>query len=103
MGEETWWNIIGLLAAICTSAGFIPQLVKGMRTKRLDDVSPGLLVLLIVGCTLWFVYGVHKWDKIIVGANAFVVMLASTILYLRVYYIRQRSNRYVRGDARGHR
>ncbi len=88
-----FWDILGMVAAACTSAGFIPQLVRGIRNRRFDDVSPGLLVLLIIGCTLWFLYGVHKLDKIIMGANAFVVVLASTILSLRTLYIRQRSRR----------
>lgn len=93
MWTETLWNVVGMLAAACTSGGLIPQLVRGVKTKRLDDVSPGLLILLIVGCTLWFLYGIHKWDKIIMGANAFVVVLTSTILFLRGYYIRQRDKR----------
>jgi MtN3 and saliva related transmembrane protein len=96
------WDIVGMVAATCTSAGFIPQLIRGVRTQRLDDVSPGLLALLIVGCSLWFAYGVHKQDKIIMGANAFVVMLACAIGYLRAHYIRQRDKKYVR-DAGRHR
>lgn len=85
-----FWDAIGTLAAVCTSSGMIPQLIRGIRTQRLDDVSPGLLILLIIGCALWFLYGTHKQDKIIMGANAFVVMLASVILFLRGHYIRRR-------------
>ena len=103
MGTEMWWDVIGMLAAACTSGGLIPQLVRGVRTRRLDDVSPGLLVLLIIGCALWFLYGMHKWDKIIMGANAFVVVLTTTILFLRRYYIRQRGNGYDGRDEKGHR
>lgn len=103
MVTETWWDIVGMLAATCTSAGFIPQLVRGVRTRSLDDVSPGLLILLIIGCTLWFLYGMHKWDKIIMGANAFVVTLAAVILFLRGHYIRQRGNVYVGRDAKRYR
>jgi MtN3 and saliva related transmembrane protein len=93
MQTEMWWDVVGVLAAACTSGGLIPQLVRGVRTQRLDDVSPGLLILLIVGCALWFLYGMHKWDKIIMGANAFVIMLSIIIFSLRAHYIRQRSKR----------
>ena len=34
------WKIIGIIAAVCTTSGFIPQIIRGLRTKRLDDVSP---------------------------------------------------------------
>lgn len=100
MGTEMWWDAVGMLAAACTSGGLIPQLIRGVRTRRLDDVSPGLLILLIIGCALWFLYGFHKWDKIIMGANAFVVSLASIILSLRAHYIKQRGSVNVRRDAK---
>jgi MtN3 and saliva related transmembrane protein len=103
MGTEIWWDIVGMVAATCTSSGLIPQLVRGIKTRRLDDVSPGLLVLMIVGCTLWFLYGFHKWDMIIMGANAFVVILSATILSLRRHYIKQRVNGNDRGYEKGHR
>jgi uncharacterized protein with PQ loop repeat len=30
---------LGLVAGAVTSMGFIPQLIRGYRTKELDDVS----------------------------------------------------------------
>ncbi|OHB90911.1 MAG: hypothetical protein A3E19_07290 [Planctomycetes bacterium RIFCSPHIGHO2_12_FULL_52_36] len=103
MEMEMWWNVVGMLAATCGSAGLIPQLVRGVRTRRLDDVSPWLLILLLVACALWFLYGTHKWDKIIMGANAFVFVLVSTILFLRTHYIRQRNKVYDGRDKEGYR
>ncbi|MBI5125303.1 MAG: hypothetical protein HZA70_03630 [Planctomycetes bacterium] len=98
-----WWDAIGVVAAICTTSGFLPQLVRGVKTRRLDDVSPGLLVLLIVGGTLWFSYGMHKWDKIIMAANAVAVSLASALLFLRSYYIKQRDKVYDGRDKERYR
>ncbi len=84
------WKIVGIIAAICTTSGFIPQIIKGIRTKRLDDVSPLMCMLLIFGLSLWLSYGIHIEDMIIIVANAFGVLFSIIIITLRFKYMRQR-------------
>ncbi|MCK4614444.1 MAG: hypothetical protein KAU14_06550, partial [Thermoplasmata archaeon] len=38
-----YWALIGITAAFLTSSGFVPQILKGIRTKRLRDVSAGMM------------------------------------------------------------
>lgn len=80
------WETIGLIAAACTTGGLVPQLIRGVRTKSLNDVSPWLLGLVIVGTFLWFLYGTHLNDRIIMGANAISFVIAVTLFYLRCKY-----------------
>ena len=84
------WKIVGIIAAVCTTSGFIPQIIKGIRTKRLDDVSPVMCMLLIFGLSLWLSYGIHIEDMIIIVANAFGVLFSIIIISLRFKYMRQR-------------
>jgi MtN3 and saliva related transmembrane protein len=84
------WKIIGIIAAICTTSGFIPQIIRGLRTKRLDDVSPVMCILLIFGLSMWLSYGIHIEDMIIIVANAFGVLFSTIIITLRFKYMRQR-------------
>ena len=84
------WKIVGIIAAICTTSGFIPQIIRGLRTKRLDDVSPVMCMLLIFGLSLWLSYGIHIEDMIIIVANAFGVLFSMIIITLRFKYMRQR-------------
>jgi MtN3 and saliva related transmembrane protein len=84
------WKIVGIIAAVCTTSGFIPQIIKGFRTKRLDDVSPLMCILLIFGLSLWLSYGIHIEDMIIIVANAFGVLFSIIIITLRFKYMRQR-------------
>ncbi|MGR3174757.1 MAG: PQ-loop domain-containing transporter [Candidatus Scalindua sp.] len=28
------WKIVGIIAAVCTTTGFIPQIIRGVRTKK---------------------------------------------------------------------
>ncbi|MBN2015152.1 MAG: hypothetical protein JW778_08230 [Candidatus Altiarchaeota archaeon] len=80
------WELVGLAAAILTSMGFVPQIVKGFRTKRMDDVSSEMLLVLMLGMLLWFLYGMHLQDRIIVGANLFgVFSLLLTFVLKRRY------------------
>ena len=84
------WKIVGIIAAIGTTSGFIPQIIRGMRTKRLDDVSPVMYTLLIFGLALWLSYGIHLEDLIIIVANAAAIVFSVFILILRYKYMRQR-------------
>ncbi len=84
------WKIVGIIAAICTTSGFIPQIIRGIRTKRLDDLSPVMYSLLIVGLSLWLTYGIHIEDMIIIVANAVALAFSLFIVCLRYKYMRQR-------------
>ena len=84
------WKIVGIIAAVCTTTGFIPQIIRGVRTKKLEDISPIMYVLLIIGLSLWLSYGVHLKDVIIIAANAVAIVLSVFILILRYKYMRQR-------------
>ena len=84
------WKIIGIIAAICTTSGFIPQIIRGIRTKRLDDISPVMYTLLILGLALWLSYGIYLEDKIIIVANAVALAFSVFIVFLRFKYMRQR-------------
>lgn len=82
------WSIMGTIAAICTTVGFIPQIIRGVKTKELNDVSPTMLTLLLVGGSLWLAYGVHLKNPIIVLANGFTFSFVVTIFVLRLLFKR---------------
>lgn len=87
------WSIMGTIAAICTTVGFIPQIIRGIKTRELSDVSPVMLTLLLVGCSLWLIYGVHLKNPIIALANGFTLSFVVAIFLLRVMYKRNNSKR----------
>lgn len=87
------WSIMGTIAAICTTVGFIPQIIRGIKTRELRDVSPVMLTLLLVGCSLWLIYGVHLKNPIIALANGFTLSFVIVIFLLRAMYKRNNSRR----------
>jgi MtN3 and saliva related transmembrane protein len=75
---------IGLLAGVMTTSAFVPQAVQSWRTRSARDVNLGLLVLLVAGNALWFLYGalVGSWG--LVAANIVTVPLCCLILWVKV-------------------
>jgi len=57
-----WTDVLGLAAGICTTLSVVPQIKKAWETKKVEDVSPGMFSILIVGVFLWVFYGITQMD-----------------------------------------
>lgn len=77
-------TVIGLLAAICTTVANIPQVKKTWQTRKADDLSLKMLLLLMTGVALWVVYGVFKADPVIIIANGATLVLLAIILWFKL-------------------
>ncbi|MEO0338538.1 MAG: SemiSWEET family transporter, partial [Bacteroidota bacterium] len=53
-------ELIGIIAGIFSTAGFVPQVYKTWRTKSVEDLSMGMIVILVIGILLWLIYGFYK-------------------------------------------
>ena len=84
--DQTTIEIIGLIAAVITSAGFLPQLTKGFRTKKLDDVSYFMPIVLAIGMTLWFIYGFLINSIAVMVANVFSISCCITLIVMKKKY-----------------
>ena len=67
--DDTVMGVIGILAGILILSGWVPQILKGYRTKKLTDVSSYLMILIFAGAVLWLVYGIALDDVYIMGVN----------------------------------
>ncbi len=86
MTYDTTIELFGLLAGAITSMGFIPQLIRGYRTKKLDDVSYYMPVVLIIGMTMWFIYGLLQQALAVIIANSFGVGSCLALLIMKGKY-----------------
>jgi MtN3 and saliva related transmembrane protein len=75
---------LGLLAATLTTLAFVPQVVKTWRTRSTADISLGMFAILTAGITAWLVYGAVIGDLPLILANAVTLVLAGTILVLKI-------------------
>jgi MtN3 and saliva related transmembrane protein len=74
---------IGFAAAICTSAAYLPQVIRVWKTRRTQDVSLGMFLVMTVGLLCWETYGwlIHDWPVII--CNALALVMTSIILIFK--------------------
>ncbi|MEK6968412.1 MAG: SemiSWEET family transporter [Nanoarchaeota archaeon] len=86
MDEALAWTLVGFTAGFFTSVGAIPQIWKGIKTKKMDDLSVPMVVLYSCGAALWFVYGLYlkSWPMIIV--NIIFIIGQMVLVYLKMKY-----------------
>jgi|TARA_A100001011_G_C13950961_1_gene691230 MtN3 and saliva related transmembrane protein len=73
-------EIIGFIAAVCTTFAFLPQAIKVWKTKQTKDLSLRMYTIMFIGICLWFVYGLRINSLSIVLANIVTGILVFTIL-----------------------
>ena len=74
----------GYGAAFCTTAAYVPQVVRVWRTRSTRDISLKMFLVLVLGLSLWIVYGFARGELPIILANVVTLALASTILYFKL-------------------
>ncbi len=79
-------DIVGYLAAILTTASFIPQALHTFQTKDVSGISLGMYSSFTVGVSLWLVYGVLLQAWPIVIANTITLSMAGAILTMKLRY-----------------
>lgn len=79
-------NLIGTLAAVLTTAAFIPQAWLTWKSRKADGVSLGMYSIFTAGVALWLLYGllIGAWPVII--ANALTLALALFILIMKLRF-----------------
>jgi MtN3 and saliva related transmembrane protein len=84
--DEMTMGVIGIVAGILILSGWVPQIVSGYKTKRLNDVSAYLMILIFAGAALWLVYGIALDDVYIMGVNLAAMVLTMIVLSMKLKY-----------------
>jgi len=84
--DETTMGVIGIIAGILILSGWVPQIVKGYKTKRLNDISSYLIVL-------WLIYGMALDDVYIMGVNLAAMVLTMIVLSMKLKYEKATHNK----------
>ena len=79
-------KLLGFAAATCTTLAYAPQFVKVWRTRSTEDISLGMLLVLVLGLVLWLLYGLLSGDAPLVAANTITIVLAGGILVMKLKY-----------------
>ena len=86
-------DILGYCAAALTIGSFVPPAVLTLRTRNVSGISVGMYSAFTVGVALWLAYGVVLREWPIVVANAVTLVLAATILRVKIVEERRAQKR----------
>lgn len=85
-------TLIGLTAAFCTTASFIPQVVQILRTGNVDGISLMMYSIFTFGVAMWLTYGIIVEDLPMLLANLITLILALSVLILTLYKRQQKKS-----------
>lgn len=78
--------MIGSIAAVLTTAAFIPQAIKIIKTKDTAGISLGMYSMFTLGVFLWILHGFIMKDPAVIIANIFTFVFAIIILSFKIKY-----------------
>ncbi|MBT3812025.1 MAG: SemiSWEET transporter [Gammaproteobacteria bacterium] len=78
-------EIIGYVAGTLTTLSFLPQAIMTLKTRDTESLSLSMDSIFTTGVLLWLIYGIYLDDTAIIYANAITLILASSILCMKVY------------------
>lgn len=77
---------IGMVAAVLTSASFIPQAIQVIRTKDTSGISLTMYSMFVFGVVLWTIHGIIIQDVAVLFANIVTFIFAATVLVYKIKY-----------------
>lgn len=79
-------DLLGYFAAILTTVSFVPQAWHTFRTRDVRGISLAMYSVFTLGVACWLGYGLMLRAWPIVVANLITLILASTILGMKLRY-----------------
>jgi MtN3 and saliva related transmembrane protein len=90
-----FWTILGLIAGLLCITSYIPQILKGYQTKKLDDISYHLMSFMGSGMFLWILYGIDIGSIPIIVTNVMGVSCNSLLLFMKYSYARNNQTKMI--------
>ena len=82
---QSWWPVaLGIVAGLCTSFSFVPQVVKAWRDRDTEAISKRMYLISLVAYSLWLVHGVMISSLPVMLFNGLNLVFAGIILTLKL-------------------
>ncbi|MCF6296272.1 MAG: SemiSWEET transporter [Flavobacteriaceae bacterium] len=79
-------EIIGLIAATLTTIAYVPQVIKTWKTKDVSTLSLTMYIIMFLGVSMWFAYGILLKSIAIILANIVTGILTFILILLKLKY-----------------
>ena len=77
-------EILGYIAAFLTTAAFLPQTMKTIKSRDTASISLAMYVMFTTGIVLWLGYAILIESMPMIIANIITFVLSATILLLKL-------------------
>jgi MtN3 and saliva related transmembrane protein len=77
-------EILGYIAAFLTTAAFLPQTIKTIKSRDTASISLAMYVMFTTGIVLWLGYAILIESMPMIIANIITFVLSATILLLKL-------------------
>lgn len=81
---------IGIVAGVLTAVSMLPQLIKVIKEKHVEDLSVVMLLVLVAGLSMWVMYGFIRKDPPLIYTNMFSIAVNLALIFFRVKYSRKK-------------
>jgi len=79
-------EIIGYAAAAVGTSLMLPQVIKSWKSKHVDDISYGMVIMYVINCSLWLIYGILLKAIPLALCNFLALIVSLAQLYLKIKY-----------------
>jgi MtN3 and saliva related transmembrane protein len=76
----------GFLGGLMVAFGFVPQIVKALRTRSTGDLSTFMLVTIFTGGLFYTAYALWAGDPVFITINLLATANTLVLLILKVRY-----------------
>ncbi len=77
-------EVVGTVAGLCSASSFIPQVLKAWREGDTEAISKRMYIITVTAFSLWIYYGVMIESLPIIVFNSVSLILAGTILLIKL-------------------
>ena len=82
-------NTIGFTAGFLMAITMVPQIIKSLKTKKVEDISLLMLIIYVISAFLWMIYGILIKSLPVAITDGFAFCVSSTQLFIKVKYTRK--------------
>lgn len=79
-------EIIGMMAGVCTTGAFLPQMFRVLRTRSTSAISLPMYVILSLGVGLWIIYGMLMDAFAVMLFNSITLAFSISILIMKIMW-----------------
>jgi MtN3 and saliva related transmembrane protein len=76
-------DFAGHLGSLLSSITFLPQVYRVYRTRKAEDLSLNMLLIIFVSTVIWMVYGIGKGLWPVIVCNAIICCLSVLLIYFK--------------------